>query len=33
MFVKPRINDRLVEVLELTDLFNPNHTEVMGRYH
>ncbi len=33
MFVKQRNSDHLVEVLELADLFNPNHSEVLGRYH
>lgn len=33
MFVKQRNSDHLVEVLELADLFNPSHTEVLGRYH
>ncbi len=33
MFVKQKSNGHLVEILELTDLFNPNHAQVVGRYH
>ncbi|PLY16638.1 MAG: acetyltransferase [Sedimenticola sp.] len=33
MFVKHAKNGKLVEVLSLTDLFNPNHAELVGRYN
>jgi hypothetical protein len=26
-------SEKLVEVLSLTDLFNPNHSEIIGRFH
>ncbi|MCB1863915.1 MAG: acetyltransferase [Chromatiales bacterium] len=33
MFLKHRENGHLVEVLSLADLFNPNHPNIVGRYH
>ncbi|MCG8429374.1 MAG: acetyltransferase [Chromatiales bacterium] len=33
MFLKHATNGRLVEVLSLTDLFNPNHPDLVGRYN
>ena len=33
MFLKHAKNGKLVEVLSLMDLFNPNHTQLVGRYH
>ncbi len=33
MFLKHEANGKLVEVLSLTDLFNPNHGALVGRYH
>jgi hypothetical protein len=33
MFLKSSTNGKLVEVLSLTDLFNPNHASLVGRYH
>jgi hypothetical protein len=33
MFLKHADNGRLVEVLGLADLFNPNHAGLVGRYH
>jgi hypothetical protein len=33
MFLKNAANGKLVEVLSLRDLFNPNHAELVGRYH
>ena len=33
MFLKHRMNGKKVEVLGLTDLFNPNHAKLIGRYH
>ncbi len=33
MFVKQRSSGHLVEVLDLPGLFNPNHVEVLGRFH
>jgi hypothetical protein len=33
MFLKEKNSDRMVEVLELDDLFNPSHQELLGRYH
>ncbi len=32
MFLKHKSNGKLVEVLGLKDLFNPNHGELVGRY-
>ncbi|MCG7866576.1 MAG: acetyltransferase [gamma proteobacterium symbiont of Stewartia floridana] len=33
MFLMQKNSERLVEVLSLTDLFNPNHSEIVGRFH
>lgn len=33
MFLKDVKNEHLVEVLSITDLFNPFNTEIIGRYH
>ena len=33
MFLMQKNSEKLVEVLSLTDLFNPNHTEIVGRFH
>ncbi len=33
MFLKQKSSGHLVEILDLTDLFNPTHAEVLGRYH
>jgi hypothetical protein len=33
MFLKHMENGKLVEVLSLMDLFNPNHSSLVGRYH
>ncbi|CAL1240955.1 acetyltransferase [Candidatus Methylocalor cossyra] len=33
MFLKQKKNGHLIEVLGLNDLFNPNHTTVVGRLH
>ena len=33
MFLKHAKNGKLVEVLSLMDLFNPNHDQLVGRYH
>ena len=33
MFLKHEANGKLTEVLSLTDLFNPNHGALVGRYH
>ena len=33
MFLKHKQSGKLVEVLSLRDLFNPNHNELVGRYH
>ena len=33
MFLKDVSNDHLVEVLNISDLFNPFNTDVEGRYH
>ncbi len=33
MFLRQKNTKKLVEVLSLTDLFNPNHTTIVGRYH
>lgn len=33
MFLKHMENGKLVEVLSLMDLFNPNHGELVGRFH
>jgi hypothetical protein len=33
MFLRQKNSKKLIEVLSLTDLFNPNHATVVGRYH
>jgi hypothetical protein len=33
MYLKHRDTERLVEVLSVNDLYNPLHTELVGRYH
>jgi hypothetical protein len=33
MFLMQKKSEKLVEVLSLTDLFNPNHAEIIGRFH
>ena len=33
MFLKHAASGKLVEVLSLMDLFNPNHETLVGRYH
>lgn len=33
MFLKEKSSPHLVEVLSLTDLFDPHHAELAGRYH
>jgi hypothetical protein len=33
MFLRQKNTKKLIEVLSLTDLFNPNHGTVVGRYH
>ncbi len=33
MFLKQKSDGKLVEVLSLNDLFNPNHAEIIGRYN
>ncbi|MCP3661392.1 MAG: acetyltransferase [Gammaproteobacteria bacterium] len=33
MFLRHAQNGRMVEVLSLKDLFNPNHTKLVGRFH
>lgn len=33
MFVKHRQDGKLVEVLTMRDLFNPNHAQIIGRYN
>jgi hypothetical protein len=33
MFLKQSSTGKLVEVLSLNDLFNPNHPKLVGRYH
>jgi hypothetical protein len=33
MFLKHEANGKLVEVLSLMDLFNPNHSALVGRYN
>ena len=33
MFLKQAASGKLVEVLSLLDLFNPNHETLVGRYH
>jgi len=33
MFLKHKADGKLVEVLSLNDLFNPNHGQLVGRYN
>jgi len=33
MFLMQKNTEKLVEVLSLTDLFNPNHVTIVGRFH
>jgi hypothetical protein len=33
MYLKHRTTEKLVEVLSINDLYNPLHTELVGRYH
>ncbi|WP_316368169.1 acetyltransferase [Candidatus Thiodiazotropha sp. CDECU1] len=33
MFLMQKNSEKLVEVLSLTDLFNPNHPDIIGRFH
>ena len=33
MFLKHAVNGKMVEVLGLNDLFNPNRADLVGRYH
>ncbi|MEJ2402948.1 MAG: acetyltransferase [Candidatus Thiodiazotropha sp.] len=33
MFLMQKDSEKLVEVLSLTDLFNPNHHKIVGRFH
>jgi hypothetical protein len=33
MFLRHTGNGKMVEVLSLADLFNPNHPKLVGRYH
>jgi len=33
MFLNQISTGNMVEVLSLNDLFNPNHAELVGRYH
>ena len=33
MFLMQKKSEKLVEVLSLSDLFNPNHERIVGRYH
>lgn len=33
MFLKDKSNGDLVEVIDLSELFDPNHATVQGRYH
>ncbi|MCU7920193.1 MAG: acetyltransferase [Candidatus Thiodiazotropha sp. (ex Dulcina madagascariensis)] len=33
MFLMQKNTDKLVEILGLADLINPNHDEIVGRYH
>ncbi|MCU7916570.1 MAG: acetyltransferase [Candidatus Thiodiazotropha sp. (ex Gloverina cf. vestifex)] len=33
MFLMQRNSEKLVEVLSLTDPFNPNHEQIVGRFH
>ncbi|MEJ2612667.1 MAG: acetyltransferase [Candidatus Thiodiazotropha sp.] len=33
MYLMQKSSEKLIEVLSLADLFNPNHTEIVGRFH
>ncbi|MET0091016.1 MAG: acetyltransferase [Candidatus Thiodiazotropha sp.] len=33
MYLMQKDSEKLVEVLSLNDLFNPNHGEIVGRFH
>ena len=33
MFLMQKNSEKLVEVLSLADLFNPNHDQIVGRFH
>ena len=33
MFLLQKNSEKLVEVLSLADLFNPNHGQILGRFH
>lgn len=33
MYLMQKNSEKLVEVLNLGDLFNPNHAEIVGRFH
>jgi hypothetical protein len=33
MFLMHKKTEKLVEVLGMTDLFNPNHNSIVGRFH
>jgi hypothetical protein len=33
MFLMQKKSEKLVEVLSLSDLFNPNHEHIVGRFH
>ncbi|MEN8167260.1 MAG: acetyltransferase [Pseudomonadota bacterium] len=33
MFLMQKDTEKLVEVLSLIDLFNPNHAMIVGRFH
>ena len=33
MFLMQKNSEKLVEVLSLSDLFNPNHDQIVGRFH
>lgn len=33
MFLMQKNSEKLVEILSLGDLFNPNHGQIVGRFH
>jgi hypothetical protein len=33
MFLMQKNSEKLVEILSLSDLFNPNHHKIIGRFH
>lgn len=33
MYLMQKNSEKLVEVLSLADLFNPNHEQIVGRFH